>query len=183
MAKHSNKTPLNINLFGGPGTGKSTTAAQIFAKMKANGHKVELLQEYAKDLTYGKDATRLSDQLHILGEQHHRMFRIGEAVEYIVHDSPFVMGVTYASSANDFPLEAYTTFTLELFDSYNNLNIFLRRNNRIHPYQEYGRSQSLQEAIDKDNEIYNFLVENRIPFVEVSVSDNTADDILNLKGL
>ena len=86
---------LNINLFGGPGTGKSTIAAGIFSAMKHSHMRAELLQEYAKDLTYGKDGVKLSDQLYVLGKQHHKLFRLRDQVDYVIHDSPFVMGVTY----------------------------------------------------------------------------------------
>ena len=40
-----------INLFGGPGTGKSTGAAYIFAKLKMCGVNCELITEFAKDMT------------------------------------------------------------------------------------------------------------------------------------
>ena len=38
-----------VNLYGGPGTGKSTTAAALFAEMKIRGVNCEYIQEYAKD--------------------------------------------------------------------------------------------------------------------------------------
>ena len=38
-----------INLFGGPGCGKSTIAAELFAILKKQGYEVELVTEYAKD--------------------------------------------------------------------------------------------------------------------------------------
>ena len=46
------KTTYIINLLGGPGCGKSTIAALIFAKLKLHEKKysVEYVQEYAKYL-------------------------------------------------------------------------------------------------------------------------------------
>jgi len=38
-----------INLLGGPGVGKSTAAAKLFAKYKDEGKSVELVREYVKD--------------------------------------------------------------------------------------------------------------------------------------
>ena len=162
---------LNINLFGGPGTGKSTTAAELFAHLKKDGHRVELIQEYAKDLTYGKDQVRLNDQLHVLVEQHHRLVRVLDEVDYVVHDSPFVIGVTYLQKSARIPTKAFAALAVDLFNMYDNLNIFLRRDLESHPYQEYGRSQSLQEALEKDDEIKAFLVSHNIPFTEISVGD------------
>jgi hypothetical protein len=37
-----------VNLFGGPGTGKSTTASGVFYHLKRDNRNVELVQEYAK---------------------------------------------------------------------------------------------------------------------------------------
>lgn len=41
-----------INLFGGPGIGKSTLAAGLFEHMKIAGFNVELVNEYAKDMVW-----------------------------------------------------------------------------------------------------------------------------------
>lgn len=42
-----------INLIGGPGSGKSTTAAGLFFRMKSMGVRCELVTEYAKELVSG----------------------------------------------------------------------------------------------------------------------------------
>ena len=41
-----------INIYGGPGVGKSTLAASIFAFMKKRGDNVELVQEFVKQFAY-----------------------------------------------------------------------------------------------------------------------------------
>ena len=38
-----------VNLFAGPGSGKSTTCAGVFAKLKLAGVNCEMALEYAKD--------------------------------------------------------------------------------------------------------------------------------------
>ena len=68
-----NLSPIVINIFGAPGAGKSTTAAALFALMKLEGYKVELVTEHAKDLTYSESFKELNDQLKVFGEQNHRM--------------------------------------------------------------------------------------------------------------
>ena len=44
-----NKKLTVVNFFGGPGCGKSTTAAFLFGHMKVSDYKVELIHEVAKD--------------------------------------------------------------------------------------------------------------------------------------
>lgn len=46
------KNALVVNLFGGPGCGKSTTMARLFADLKTRGLNVEMVSEFAKDLVY-----------------------------------------------------------------------------------------------------------------------------------
>jgi len=174
---------INIQLFGGPGTGKSTTAAGLFYEMKTQDYIVEYIQEFAKELTFSRDYTRLSDQLLILGEQHHRMKRLEGQIEFLIHDSPFVMGLTYLENDKHLPKDIYIDLITTMYNSYNNLNIFLKRSTDLE-YQEYGRSQSLEEAKKKDNEILQMLDDNNIPFIEIEMGKNAVRQILEelIKG-
>ena len=47
-----------INLFGNPGSGKSTVAAYLFSELKSRGLEVELVTETAKDLVWDEDRKR-----------------------------------------------------------------------------------------------------------------------------
>ena len=171
---------LNINLFGGPGVSKSTTAAGLMYTMKMRGDKVEFVTEFAKELTYGQDFTKLSDQLLILGEQHHRMFRLRDKVDFILHDSPFLMGIAYLQEDGHIPINLYQELIVTMFKSYNNLNIFLVRDTDEHTYQTYGRNQTLEEAIQKDIEIMGILETNNIPYIKINVNKDTVDNILSI---
>jgi len=168
---------INIQLFGGPGTGKSTTAAGVFYEMKTQGKKVELLQEFAKELTFSCDDTRLNDQILVFAEQHHRLKRVENQVDYLIHDSPFVMGVVYAK--DDIFKKEFNELIVKTYNSYNNINIFLERSD-YHEYQKYGRKQTLEEAIKIDNEIKQMLIDNNIPFTTLIIDKNIVKKITKL---
>jgi len=170
---------INVNLYGGPGTGKSTTAAGLFHVMKIDNMKVEYIQEYAKDLTYGKDLVKLSDQLLLIGEQHHRMFRVKDSVDFIIHDSPFVIGTVYASNEL-IPLKEYEALVIALYHRYNHINIFLERDVEKHKYQEYGRSQTLEQSMEKDRLIKEWLNKNEIPYFSVKMGKQSVQEIYNI---
>lgn len=72
-----------INLFGGPGTGKSETASGVFNLLKRNRIRTEYVQEFAKDLTWEGNSTALACQDFIFGNQYYRMFRLSGQVEFI----------------------------------------------------------------------------------------------------
>ena len=171
---------ININIFGGPGVGKSTLAPKIFTKMKVRGYKVEYIQEYAKDLTFGKDFTKLSDQLHILGEQYHRMYRLRDQIDFLIHDSPFLLGIAYLSDDPHLNKDDYTKLVVGIFNSYKSINIFLERNTEEFGYQEYGRSQSLSEAELVDEKIKNILDTHNIEYHTIKAGKKAHKEILKL---
>lgn len=169
-----------INLFGGPGTGKSTTATGLFNRMKRKGYQAEYNPEFAKSLTYGKDFTRLKDQLLILATQHHPQWVMQGQVDYVIHDSPTVMGLTYLAKDPHLPEAEFKALSVAIFKTYDNINIFLRRNIEAHPYQGYGRTQSLEQAQNKDLEIRALLDDNQIPYYEIEVGNKTDKEIYKL---
>ena len=49
------KNTLVVNLFGGPGCGKSTLMAGIFHQLKLKGYDCEMVTEFMKDLVWEKE--------------------------------------------------------------------------------------------------------------------------------
>lgn len=86
-----------INLYAGPGAGKSTLAAGVFHELKMLGYNAELVPEFAKDLVWeGRHAT-LSNQVYVNARQFHMIKRLASdnGPEFIVTDSPVLLGIAY----------------------------------------------------------------------------------------
>jgi adenylate kinase family enzyme len=66
---------LVVNLFAGPGSGKSTFCASVFAKLKILGIDSEMSLEYAKDIVWEESYQKLDHQIYIFGKQLHRLQR------------------------------------------------------------------------------------------------------------
>ncbi len=169
----------NIHLFGGPGTGKSTTAAGLFYRMKKAGYNVEYVMEYAKDLTYSDEQLRLSDQLHLLGEQHHRLKRLHGKVDYVIHDSPFVMGLVYQPTDKHLPRKEFQALSMAMHRSYKNIDIFLERNIDM-PFIKDGRKQDLKESEELDNKIRSLLEDNHLKYYRVPAGTKAVKRILSI---
>jgi hypothetical protein len=90
--------PTRINIYGGPGCGKSTIAAWLFGELKARGVVCELAQEYAKKWAYEKKKIHGYDQIYIMGKQIQREYDLMKAgVKIIISDSPVVLSYVYAN--------------------------------------------------------------------------------------
>lgn len=137
-----------INLWAGPGAGKSTTAAGLFSLMKALGYRVELVTEYAKDLTYQRDVKGIRNQLLVLAEQDARLRRLVGEVEWVITDSPLPLSLVYGDR------EEYGEWfeaTVEgAFYRYDNFDFFV---GRVKPYHGWGRNQTEEEAKALDEAI------------------------------
>jgi hypothetical protein len=141
-----------INLAGAPGAGKSTTAAGLFNLMKLKGFKVELVTEFAKELTYDKAHGTLSNQLLVFAEQEHRIRRLYQTkqVDYVITDSPLFLSLVYADT-REFG-EWFTRAVLEVNSKYLNSYWIV---DRVKPYQEFGRNQTEAQAKELDSRIAN----------------------------
>lgn len=170
---------ININLFGGPGLGKSTSSAGLFAKMKRNHMNVEYVTEVAKDLVYSHDFFTLKDQMMVFARQHHNLFKMEGQVDYLVHDSPILLSLIYLQETVHLPKKEMTDLILKVFNSYNNINIFLERDLTL-KFQENGRNHNLEESLEIDKQIEQMLIDNNIKYYKIKVGKNTIKKIFKI---
>lgn len=164
--------PIVVNLFGGPGSSKSTGAAYVFSKLKMLGYNCELITEYAKDKTWEGNTTALACQEYIFGKQSFRMMRCRDKVDIIITDSPLPLGIFY----NENPIldHSYEEMVLKVFNSYTNLNYLLIRDK---PYNPIGRNQTQAEADEIGDKIQMFLDDHEI-YYEAGLGQSKFYDII-----
>lgn len=131
-----------INLFGGPGSGKSTTAAGLFWLMKTAGLCCEYVPELCKWEAYTPET--FPDQSTIFQQQARLMDQVAPHVDWIVTDCPLKMCLAYATSWGDRE-DIYREAAL-----YANYNVFLQRATAFAPW---GRLQGEAEAKGLDETI------------------------------
>jgi hypothetical protein len=172
-----------INFFGGPGIGKSTQASGLFTEMKKRHMSVEYTYEFPKEVAWEGNISQLRDQFFITANQHRNISRLYGKVDYIIVDSPIILGCFYEQRYGEgYPASFYgmtglSKFIWKLFKQYENINIILKRNNET--YDPNGRIQDLREAQEIDEDIKQTLDINNIPYSEFSVHNDTPLEIYN----
>lgn len=160
-----------INLQGGPGSGKSTTAAFIFAELKKRGHSVELVDEYIKFWTYIPRSPKGFDSLYIQAKQVHKEDTILRAgTDFIVSDSPVLLQYFYALHHDTPAKHPMWSVTLEIEKMYPSLNILLTREDS--DYNELGRYETLKQAKVIDTKLENLLNNSKTKYESFNCHDN-----------
>lgn len=85
-----------INFIGCPGSGKSTSAAEEYVRLKKEGHSAYLVTEFATDCILAGKPEILKNQKVLFYNQLKRIQLAMNKVEYIVVDSPLLLNIVYA---------------------------------------------------------------------------------------
>jgi nicotinamide riboside kinase len=172
---------MRINFLGGPGSGKSTTAAWLFSVLKQRHVSVELVTEYVKAWACQKRVVNEFDQVYLLGKQMQYEYRfLSSGIKNIITDSPVMLSPVYADAY--YPDINVAAPMLQIITEYEkrhpSLNIFLRRNDK--PYVQEGRYQTLEQAKEIDEKIKKtlFYGESRLGWNVIHIDWDDRDRIL-----
>ena len=155
-----------INFVSGPCSGKSSIAAGLFSLMKLDqesGLSIELVTEVVKGHVYDENKQVLDDQLLITAQQNHELKRLVGKVDYVISDASLINGIVYNEfyGTKDPVLDE---LALNLFKKYNNV-VYLLPRKKI--YNEYGRTQSEDEAKIIDMIFIEVLEKNNIEYYDM----------------
>lgn len=160
-----------INFFSGPGGGKSTLAARLFADMKADGLPAEFVTEVVKQWAYLGHKPEGFDQYFITVSQLRSedivLRSIPEAI--VVTECPILLGACYAMryEVPAWRLIAETAMAFEA--AYPSLNILISRADL--PYKNEGRFQTGGEAFLMDGIVKAMLEQYKVEFREFRYDD------------
>jgi hypothetical protein len=164
---------MRFNLFAGPGAGKSTTAADQFARAKKAGHSIELVSEYVKSWAIAKRAVVEFDQVYLMGKQLHYEHRfLSNGIKNIITDSPVLLSACYTRAF--YPnlgnvADHIEGIHAEYERQYPSVNIFLDRGDK--EYKTEGRYQNRDGAVALDKIVWETLNRLEIPFTTFDFFD------------
>jgi len=167
--------PLIVALYGGSGTGKSTTAAILFGILKQAGYSVELVHEVAKDFTWEERWATLNNQPYVVCKQLRNYDRCYGKVDAIITDTSSLLGLIYGNEGMKPEVSrAFRDFIVADWKARRTLNVFLKRD-PARGYDTAGRKESEQEALTLDARIEQLLFTLNIPMMTLQV-DKTSND-------
>ena len=169
------KDTIYINLFGGPGVGKSTLCASIFTELKKQNIDCEMALEYVKELVFEESFKKIENQIYIFGKQHNRLMRLNGKVDVVITDSPLLNSIVYYLGDNPY----FKDLILYEFQKLNTINYCIKR--RFN-YEENGRMQTLDKAIEVDVDYKKLLDENEIPYNEIDGDFSIVNIINDIKN-
>lgn len=138
--------PRCLNIYAGPGVGKSSAMASLYAELKHCAVNVEMAPEYAKELVLlGLDC----DQEDIFAVQSRRI-SIASMADLLVTDSPLLQQLIYVESS-----DLRSRIRAE-YDRYDNVDVLLLRSSTI-AYEPRGRYAELATALCVDREVGDML--------------------------
>jgi len=166
---------LVVNFFAGPGTGKSSMMASVFAALKWDGVNCEMAHEYAKEKVWEESLAILDDQVYVFAKQNHKIKRLIGKVDIIITDSPLLLSLIYGKNERD----SFKEFVSDTHDSYNNLNFFLTR---CKAYNPKGRVQNEVKAKALDVTICKMLedYEEVVNYVDAA-PENLVDIVVKIR--
>ena len=156
---------LVVNLIAGPCSGKSTVAAELFARLKKMGVKCELCTEYIKERIYEENKTIPTNQIAIFGMEHYGISNKIGKVDVIVHDGSFINNILYKPEEN----KEFDDLIVAEYKKFNNLDFFLKRGNI--EFESYGRIHNLKQSKQLDDKIREIYDKYELPYIQIESRD------------
>ena len=162
-----------VNLYGAPGSGKSTGAAYIFSKLKMAGIDAELVTEFAKDKVWEESKAPFDNQAYMFGKQYFRISRCADKVDVIVTDSPLPLSIFYNST--EILGKEFNEMVMKVANSYERMDYLIHR---VKPYNPNGRFQNEEESDKLADDLWNFLMMWDIEFSQRNGNQEEYDYIV-----
>lgn len=161
-----------INMLGGSGLGKSTTAALVFGELKSQSQSAELVREFVKEWCWSGKKVGSFGQSIIYGQQLERESILYGKVDFIVTDSPLILCPIYQNHYDGHDTIKNCVFQ-DLKTAKNegviHLNFLLKRHKAFDPRGRY-ETEDVAKLIDK--KVESFLICHGIDYITVDCPDS-----------
>lgn len=167
-----------INIVAGPGAGKTTLSSGLHYYMKRRGINVELIQEYVKKLVILGQFDKLNNQYEVTMRQYQEINAYVGKVDYVIIDTCLLSQIYYNehNKENVSNIEKTNDLIVKKFTEFDNIVIFLERNQIESEYQQHGRIQTYAESVEIDKILEKILCDHNVTPIKTSVNAINATD-------
>lgn len=152
--KPPKKKTLCVDIYGGPGTGKSIQQALVFARLKMWGVDAVMSMEAAKRYVYSK-SEEIHTQEGLFGDQLRELELFNGKVDVIVCEAPLLFNIIYDKMYSKTENKDFHRSVANVYnDRFRHLEFLLTR---VHDYSQDGRYQDEKGAREVDNMIRQVL--------------------------
>lgn len=169
-----------INFISSPCSGKSTMASLLYAELKMMHLNAEYVQEIAKKKIYEKKFEELNNQYNISKEQYDIIKAVSKQVKYTITDSGIMVNLFYNKfyENNVCNVEKVERIFKEKLNEFNNINIFLERNEE-YLYQNEGRVHTQEQSNEISKKMEQMLIEYKLPYKKFISKRENITNIIN----
>lgn len=141
---------LFVNLFGGPGAGKTVMAARMFAGLKMMGVEAMNPEEHAKLAILSGRPWLLDEQIIMAGKTMETMFNLKDKASVIIMDSPILLCSVYGKREPP----AFHSLIEDVHKRFNHVNIMVIRDEKA-GYDPSNRREDQEQALLIDHLLTN----------------------------
>lgn len=150
--------PKRICFYGGPGVGKSTIGARLFADIKQTKIRVEYAIEHVKNWTFINRHIDKWDQPYLLGRQiQYSHYPLQSGADLVIEESPPELNSWYANYFGMTSSRKLMDVAWEYSMVYPTLHVLLIREDSF--YDSFGRFQEIDDAKRIDTAVKEMLEE------------------------
>lgn len=161
-----------INMYGAPGSGKTTIATGVFSKLKSMRLPVGLVTEYSRELSYDHSLA-LNDMPYILGCQWHRMQQ-NKQDEICITDCPLPqLAIFYPSSLPESKALAFA-----LNSQFDNVNFLLKRKYPLYHPKGHSTEEAEKQMLFIEQKIIESLKKHNIEYEEIISNIDAVDAVV-----
>ena len=170
-----------ISLYAGPCSGKSTSAAYLYAKLKSQGKKVEMVREYIKDWVWEGRVPSTYDQFYILGKQIRRESSLLGKVDILITDSPVWLCGYYSTELAPPLIKHGVEACIQGYyqqvktDGHKHVHVWV---NRPNSFDAEGRWHTEDQSKEIDVKLRPFLNQRGISLIDVGAEFGSLDKLV-----
>jgi thymidylate kinase len=168
---------MRVNLFGAPGSGKTTLAAELFVHFKKKNVNCEIVNELAREWAYLNRPILSCDQIFLFASQMNREDTLlsRNKADMIITDSPVYLNAFYGIIKDAKLFKGFQSLSRYFDLKYKCVNLFCKLNENF-IYSNKGRYHSKEESEKLETSMLEDVSSYyRSILMDVTVIDNSKD--------